>query len=52
MPSSPPTSLHLGEMLAELLMQVSCTVSSGAPDSSNWPPGSRLMMPPFGQSWR
>ena len=26
---------------------VSCTLSSGAPDSSNWPPGSIEMAPPF-----
>ncbi len=29
---------------------VSCSVSSGAPDSSNWPPGSRLMLPPSSPS--
>ena len=43
-PSSSPIALHLREVAAGLgagLVQV----SSGAPDSSNWPAGSRLIAP-------
>ena len=43
-PSRSPTALHCSRWRAASA-QVSCRFSSGAPDSSNWPAGSRLMVP-------
>ena len=43
MPSSSPTSCTCARC-ACISSQISCMVSSGAPESSNWPPGSRMIV--------
>ena len=45
MPSGVAHFAHLREMAVQLAAGL-VEVSSGAPDSSNWPPGSSEMAPP------
>ena len=51
MPSGEPTCRHWSKC-ACVSVATSCTLTSGSPDSSNWPPGSSETVPPRSPSGR